>query len=74
MKYHVTYRLIHPQSLPALSVAVMEASSYAETRCTGNQDQDEMASKRVQGSDYACEATETSKDETSFLTDGECRS
>jgi hypothetical protein len=30
MKYHVTYRLMHPQSLPALSVAVMEASSHAE--------------------------------------------
>jgi hypothetical protein len=30
MKYHVTYRLFHPQYLPALSVAAMEASSHAE--------------------------------------------
>jgi hypothetical protein len=30
MKYHITYRLMHSQSLPALSVAVMEASSHAE--------------------------------------------
>jgi hypothetical protein len=30
MKYHVTYRLFHPQYLPALSNAVMEASSHAE--------------------------------------------
>jgi hypothetical protein len=30
MKYHVTYRLLHPQYIPALSIAVMEASSHAE--------------------------------------------
>ncbi len=30
MKYHVTYRLMHPQSMPVLSVAIMEASSHAE--------------------------------------------
>ncbi len=30
MKYHITYRLHHPQYLPALFVTVMEASSHAE--------------------------------------------
>jgi len=30
MKYHITYRLHHPQYLPAVSVSVMEASSHAE--------------------------------------------
>ncbi len=30
MKYHITYRLLHPQYMPALSVAVLEASSHAE--------------------------------------------
>jgi hypothetical protein len=30
LKYHITYRLYHPQYLPALSNAVMEASSHAE--------------------------------------------
>jgi hypothetical protein len=30
MKYHITYRLYHPRYLPALSYAIMEASSHAE--------------------------------------------
>jgi hypothetical protein len=30
MKYHVTYRLIHPQYMPVMSVAVIEAYSHAE--------------------------------------------
>ena len=30
MKYHVTYRLMHPQYMPALSVAVIEAFSHAD--------------------------------------------
>jgi hypothetical protein len=30
MKYHVTYRLLHPQSMPTRSVAVIEAYSHAE--------------------------------------------
>ena len=30
MKYHVTYRLLHPQYMPAMSVAVIEAYSHAD--------------------------------------------
>ena len=30
MKYHVTYRLLHPQYMPAMSVTAMEASSHTE--------------------------------------------
>ena len=30
MKYHVTYRLMHPQYMPAMSVAVIEAYSHAD--------------------------------------------
>jgi hypothetical protein len=30
MKYLVTYRLFHPQYIPAVSIAVMEAYSHAE--------------------------------------------
>jgi hypothetical protein len=30
MKYHVTYRLFHPQSLSTISVAVIQASSHVE--------------------------------------------
>ncbi len=30
MKYRVTYRLFHPQSLPALSITVVEATSHVE--------------------------------------------
>ena len=30
MKYHVTYRLLHPQYMPTMCIAVMEAYSHAE--------------------------------------------
>ena len=30
LKYHVTYRLLHPQYMPTISIAVMEAHSHAE--------------------------------------------
>jgi hypothetical protein len=30
MKYHVTYRLLHPQYIPATSISVVDAHSHAE--------------------------------------------